>query len=91
MRPVRFRAVTAAFAAAMLLASPAVMPATAQSNHGPASVADLAEGLLDAVVTQDPGHLVRSAVRILRAKCENRAIVASQERIRIEILIEENL
>jgi len=50
MRPVRFRAVTAAFAAAMLLASPAVMPATAQSNHGPASVADLAEGLLDAVV-----------------------------------------
>ncbi|SOE17549.1 serine protease Do [Hoeflea halophila] len=50
MRPVRFRAVTAAFAAAMLLASPAVMPAYAQSNNGPASVADLAEGLLDAVV-----------------------------------------
>ncbi|WP_244447139.1 DegQ family serine endoprotease [Hoeflea sp. BAL378] len=34
----------------MLVASPAVLPARAQSNSGPASVADLAEGLLDAVV-----------------------------------------
>ncbi|WP_290887260.1 DegQ family serine endoprotease [Hoeflea sp.] len=34
----------------MMMASPAVMPAYAQSNPGPASVADLAEGLLDAVV-----------------------------------------
>jgi len=50
MRTVRFRAVRMAVAAAMLLASPAVMPAYAESNHGPASVADLAEGLLDAVV-----------------------------------------
>jgi len=50
MRTLRFRAVTAALAAAMLVASPAMMPASAQSNHGPASVADLAEGLLDAVV-----------------------------------------
>lgn len=51
----------------------------------------LREGLIDAVIHQDPGHLVRSAVRILRAKCENRAILASQERIRIEVLIAENL
>ncbi|MGJ8570699.1 MAG: DegQ family serine endoprotease [Hoeflea sp.] len=50
MRTLRFRAVTAAFAVAMLVASPAMIPASAQSNHGPASVADLAEGLLDAVV-----------------------------------------
>lgn len=50
MRPVRFRAVKVAFAAAMLMASPAVIPAYAESNYGPASVADLAEGLLDAVV-----------------------------------------
>nr|WP_245304399.1 DegQ family serine endoprotease [Hoeflea olei] len=34
----------------MLLAAPAAQPALAQSNSGPASVADLAEGLLDAVV-----------------------------------------
>lgn len=50
MRKFRFRAVRTAVAAAMLMASPAVMPAYAQSNAGPASVADLAEGLLDAVV-----------------------------------------
>ncbi|CAM8628378.1 hypothetical protein MCEREM30_01345 [Paracoccaceae bacterium] len=51
----------------------------------------LRQGLIDAVIHQDPGHLVRSAVRILRAKCENRALLASQERIRIEVLIAENL
>ncbi|SDW15043.1 LacI family DNA-binding transcriptional regulator [Roseicitreum antarcticum] len=57
----------------------------------PATVAALRQRTLDAVVTQDPGHLVRSAVRILRAECENRVIVASQEKIRIEILLAENL
>ena len=57
----------------------------------PATLAALRSGQLDAVITQDPGHLVRSAVRILRAKCENRQPVASQEKIRIEILIQENL
>ena len=50
MRNIRFRAVRTAVAAAMMMASPAVMPAYAQSSPGPASVADLAEGLLDAVV-----------------------------------------
>ncbi len=57
----------------------------------PATLAALRTDNLDAVITQDPGHLVRSAVRILRAKCENRQTVASQEKIRIEILISENL
>ncbi|MCX7561706.1 LacI family DNA-binding transcriptional regulator [Sulfitobacter sp. F26204] len=51
----------------------------------------LKTGELDAVIHQDPGHLVRSAVRILRAKCENRTTLASQERIRTEILIAENI
>lgn len=46
---------------------------------------------LDALINQDPGHIVRSAVRTLRAQCENRETLASQERIRIEILIAENL
>jgi len=50
MKPVRFRSVRMALAAAMLLASPMVIPAYSQSNNGPDSVADLAEGLLDAVV-----------------------------------------
>ena len=46
---------------------------------------------LDALINQDPGHIIRSAVRTLRAQCENRETLASQERIRIEILIAENL
>ena len=46
---------------------------------------------IDALITQDPGHLVRSAIRILRARCDRRDIIASQEKIRIEILIRENL
>jgi serine protease Do len=50
MRKFRFRPVRMAFAAAMLMATPAMAPAYSQVNPGPASVADLAEGLLDAVV-----------------------------------------
>lgn len=46
---------------------------------------------LDAVITQNIGHLVRSAVRTLRAKSDHRAINESQEKIRIEILLRENL
>ena len=57
----------------------------------PSTVYALRNCELDAVVTQDPGHLVRSAVRILRANCENRSTLASQEKIRIEILLPENL
>jgi LacI family transcriptional regulator len=66
-------------------------PITIAHERTPATLAALRSGTLDAVITQDPGHLVRSAVRILRAKCENRQTVASQEKIRIEILILENL
>ncbi|WP_299868072.1 DegQ family serine endoprotease [uncultured Hoeflea sp.] len=50
MRKFRFRPVRMAFAAAMLMASPMVGVSHAQTAPGPASVADLAEGLLDAVV-----------------------------------------
>jgi LacI family transcriptional regulator len=46
---------------------------------------------IDALITQDPGHLVRSAIRILRARRDRREIIASQEKIRIEILIKENI
>jgi LacI family transcriptional regulator, galactose operon repressor len=51
----------------------------------------LIEGRLDAVIAQNPGHLVRSAIRVLRARCDNRSPIASQEEIRIEILLRENL
>jgi LacI family transcriptional regulator len=46
---------------------------------------------IDAVITQDVGHLVRSALRILRARCDGMPTVAAQERIRIEVVLRENL
>ena len=48
-------------------------------------------GLVDAVITQDVDHVVRSAIRVLRAKSDRQAIIESQERIRIEIVLAENL
>lgn len=57
----------------------------------PLTRAALLDGQLDAVITQDTGHLVRSAIRVLQARCDGRDIVASQERIRIEIILRENL
>ncbi len=53
--------------------------------------AALMSGEVDAAIAQDPGHLVRSSVRLLRARCDRREIMRSQEQIRIEILIQENL
>jgi LacI family transcriptional regulator len=48
-------------------------------------------GELAAVINQDPGHLVRSALRILRAHLDDRPVVASQERVLIQVLLRENL
>jgi LacI family transcriptional regulator len=64
---------------------------TIAHERTPATVAALRDHKLDALVAQNPGHLVRSAVRILRAKCENRPTLASQEKTRIEILMADNL
>lgn len=46
---------------------------------------------IDAIIAQDPGHAVRSAIRILRARTDGREILASQEKLRIEVLLKENL
>lgn len=51
----------------------------------------LEEGTIDVVITQNVGHIVRSAVRVLRAKSDEAEIIESQEKIRIEIAIRENL
>lgn len=48
-------------------------------------------GQIDAVITQNLGHLARSALRVLRAKADRAPIDAAQEQLRIEILIRENL
>lgn len=57
----------------------------------PAARDALCDGIFDAVITQDVRHIVRSAIRLLRASCDERDVVASQERIRIEIVLRENL
>lgn len=51
----------------------------------------LLSGTFDAVITQDVGHIIRSAVRVLRAKSDAMAINLAQERIRIDICLAENL
>ncbi len=57
----------------------------------PHTRACLLDGRIDAVITQDVGHLVRSSIRVLRAKVAQLGTVASQERIRIEIILRENM
>ncbi len=57
----------------------------------PEARARLRGGSLDAVITQDVGHLVRSSIRVLKAKMASLGTVASQERIRIEITMRENM
>ncbi|MEP3846830.1 MAG: LacI family DNA-binding transcriptional regulator [Paracoccaceae bacterium] len=51
----------------------------------------LRQGLLDAVITQNTGHLARSTLRVLRSKRDNTPVIKSQENIRIDIVIRENL
>jgi len=51
----------------------------------------LMAGTVDACIGQDLGHMVRSALRVLRARIEGTPIDPAQEAIRIEILIRENL
>lgn len=57
----------------------------------PVSREALIGGEFDAVITQDVRHVVRSAIRVLRATADGREIIRSQERIRIEIMVRENL
>ena len=51
----------------------------------------LIRGTVDAIINQDPGHEVRSAVRVLMAKADNMPLIESQERIRIDIFVRDNL
>ncbi len=57
----------------------------------PFSEAALRNEDIDAAIAQNPGHAVRSALRILRARSEQREPVADQEKIRIEVLLKDNL
>jgi LacI family transcriptional regulator len=66
-------------------------PVVIAHERTPFTEAALQSRQIDAIITQDPGHLVRSEIRILRARKDRREILSSQEKIRIEILIKENI
>jgi len=51
----------------------------------------LASGIFDVVISQDTGHLVRSATRLLTATADQFPFDHSQERIRIDIHLCENV
>ncbi|GMG82402.1 LacI family DNA-binding transcriptional regulator [Paralimibaculum aggregatum] len=57
----------------------------------PATRRGLESGAVTAVITQNVGHLIRSALRVLRTLCDRTPIFEAQERIRIEIVVRENL
>lgn len=51
----------------------------------------LKSGTFDAVINQDAGHEVRSAIRIIKAHADGRNPVEDQDRIRIDIFVRDNL
>ncbi|HEY5323588.1 MAG TPA: LacI family DNA-binding transcriptional regulator [Caldimonas sp.] len=51
----------------------------------------LLDGVADAVINQDAGHEIRSAVRLALARLGGERVVAAQERIRIDIFVKDNL
>jgi len=55
------------------------------------TAAALRDGTLDAVLNQDSGHEVSSAIRMLKARADGLAVIEAQERIRIDIFLRDNL
>ncbi len=51
----------------------------------------LLRGTVDAVISQDPGHEARSAIRVLMALARGEPLLAEQERINIDIVMRDNL
>jgi len=51
----------------------------------------LEKGIFDAIISQDTGHLVRSTIRLLKATADKMLIDHTQERIRIDIYLRENM
>jgi LacI family transcriptional regulator len=81
------RALSATLAEAALPRRPVVVA----HELTPHTRAALLAGTIDAVITQNVGHVVRSALRVLRARSDRVPIDPGQEQIRIEIVIRENL
>ncbi|RGP35340.1 LacI family DNA-binding transcriptional regulator [Pseudotabrizicola alkalilacus] len=57
----------------------------------PHTIAALEAGWMDAVIAQNVGHIARSTLRVLQAKADQQPINESQERLRLEIILRENL
>lgn len=57
----------------------------------PAMRAALKQDEVAAVIGQNVGHLARSALRVLRNVCDDLPIFEAQERVRIEVVLRENL
>jgi LacI family transcriptional regulator len=53
--------------------------------------AALLDGTIDAILNQDAGHEVRSAIRVLKARADGLAVIDAQERIRLDIFLKDNL
>ncbi len=51
----------------------------------------LLRGTMDAIIVQDPGHEARSAMRVLLSLVRKEPILAEQEKIRIDIVMRDNL
>ena len=57
----------------------------------PFSEAALLRGEIDAIIGQDPVNAVRNSVKILRARSDNRAPNVGQDKLRIDIVLKDNL
>jgi ABC-type sugar transport system, periplasmic component len=66
-------------------------PIVVAHELGPHTRAALESGLFHAVINQDPGHEVRSAIRTLRSLADGGTLIEGQEHIRIEIYLRDNL
>ncbi|WOH48446.1 LacI family DNA-binding transcriptional regulator [Bradyrhizobium sp. sBnM-33] len=51
----------------------------------------LLQGVMDAAISQNPGHEARAAVRVLLALARGEPILIEQEKIRIDIVMRDNL
>ena len=51
----------------------------------------LVDGTIDAIINQNAGHEVRSAVRVLMAKADRTPLIEAMEQIRIDIFVSDNL
>ncbi len=51
----------------------------------------LLDGTIDAILNQDAGHEVRSAIRVLKARADGLSVIDAQERIRLDIFLKDNL